>query len=82
MSKNEKLLNKLRSNPKTLKWTELEKIMSYLGFVKLEGNGSRVKFFNKDCDVLINLHKPHPQPELKKYMINQIIEKLTNGGLL
>ena len=82
MSKLEKLIQKLQSNPKDLKWAELEKVLSNFGFNKLEGSGSRVKFFNESLNLLISLHKPHPKPTLKSYQIKQIIEVLNEGGLL
>lgn len=47
-----------------------------LGFIKIEGVGSAVKFYNKSKDILINLHKPHPSNILKIYLIKQIQNKL------
>lgn len=79
MSKKDKLLNKfLQTLPKKgLTFKELEVILSSCGFVKLEGSGSAVKFYNKTKDVLINLHKPHPSDILKVYLIKQIQVKLS-----
>ncbi|MEA3522794.1 MAG: type II toxin-antitoxin system HicA family toxin [Campylobacterota bacterium] len=43
----------------------------------MEGSGSAVKFFHKEKDILINLHKPHPSDILKVYLIKQIQFKLS-----
>ena len=76
VSKKEKLLKKFTEVPprKDLTFTELEALLRQLGFDKRDGSGSRVKFV-KD-DLLINLHKPHPDDTLKVYIVKQIQEKL------
>ena len=78
MSKKDKLLKKFLHIPikKDLTFSELESLLVGCGYVKLEGSGSAVKFFNKEKDSLINLHKPHPNDILKTYLIRQIQEKL------
>jgi hypothetical protein len=50
--------------------------MSALDFVQLEGDGSRVKFYHHAKDIVLNLHKPHPDNLLKTYLVKQIQEKL------
>jgi len=78
MSKKDKLLKKFLKIPpkKDLIFEELESLLLSCRYVKLEGKGSAVKFYNKDKDSLINLHKPHPSNILKVYLIKQIQEKL------
>ena len=78
MSKKDKLLKKFLKIPpkKDLTFEELESLLLSCGYVKLEGKGSAVKFYKKDKDSLINLHKPHPSNILKVYLIKQIQEKL------
>ena len=78
MSKKDKLLLKFLENPpkKDLTFKELNTLLISLGFIKIEGAGSAVKFYNKDKDLLINLHKPHPSDILKVYLIKQIQNKL------
>lgn len=78
MSKNEKLFSKFKTIPTDLTWDELIKILNYLGYKELptgKTGGSRRKFVNGENDI-INLHKPHPKNIVKKYVIEQIIEKL------
>lgn len=43
-------------------------------------SGSRVRFYRKDDDCVIFVHKPHPQKEMKEYAIKQIVEKLEESG--
>lgn len=78
MSKKDKLLLKFLENPpkKDLTFKELNTLLISLGFIKIEGTGSAVKFYNKDKDLLINLHKPHPSDILKVYLVKQIQNKL------
>jgi hypothetical protein len=78
MSKRDKLLKKFLTTPpkKDLTFEELESLLLSCGYVKLEGKGSAVKFFNQGKDSLINLHKPHPSNVLKVYLIKQIQLKL------
>jgi hypothetical protein len=78
MSKKDKLLKKFLSKPikKDLTFDELSTLLMACGFIKLEGSGSAVKFYNEEKDTLINLHKPHPNNVLKTYLIKQIQDKL------
>ncbi|MFT5661720.1 MAG: hypothetical protein ACI9TV_002367 [Sulfurimonas sp.] len=82
MSRKDKLLKKFLHIPikKDLTFSELETLLVVYGYVKIEGNGSAVKFFNKEKDSLINLHKPHPNDILKTYLVKQIQEKLKELG--
>jgi len=78
MSKKDKLLNRFLETPlkKNLTFNELETLLLSCGFSKIDGAGSAVKFYHKDKDLLINLHKPHPSNILKVYIIKQIQTKL------
>ena len=50
------------------------------GFEKLECEGSRVIFI-KD-EIRLQLHKPHPQKELKHYTVKQVRTTLQKENLL
>ena len=78
MSKKDKLLIKFLEIPqrKDLTFKELNTLLISLGFEKIESAGSAVKFYNKEKDLLINLHKPHPSDILKVYLVKQIQNKL------
>ena len=78
MSKKDKLLKKFLEKPirKDLTFDELSSLLIGCGYIKIEGKGSAVKFYNKKEDNLINLHKPHPSNILKVYLVKQIQVKL------
>lgn len=78
MSKKDKLLDRFLAQPikKDLTFNELENLLISLGYQKIQGSGSRVKFYHQQYDNLINLHKSHPNNALKEYLIRQIQEKL------
>jgi len=82
MSKLEKLLKKLDNHNATWVWNDLTSLLKLLGYDKIEGSGSRVKFDNGNPLDIINLHKPHPGNEVKAYVIRQVREKLQGGDLL
>lgn len=78
MSKQNKLISKFLEIPpkKDLTFKELSSLLLSLNLEKIEGVGSAVKFYNKEKDLLINLHKPHPSDILKVYLVKQIQIKL------
>ena len=81
MTKTEKQITKLKT-AKVLAWADLVKALSALGYRKIEGDGSRVKFDNGTPSQIINLHKPHPDKEIKAYALRQVREKLIMWGIL
>ncbi len=81
MSQLEKLLAHFVNTPFP-KWTELATLLQKLGYKKLEGDGSRVKFFNADKNSIIELHRPHPQNTIKAYTKKDIINELKAKGFL
>ena len=83
MGKKEKLIARLKSNPKDFTFEEMETLLIALGFEKSnkgKTSGSRVKFMKDDIPII--LHKPHPRKELLAYQIKQIIEILEKGELI
>lgn len=85
MSKNIKLIKKLKSIPKDFTYVELRKLMNSLGFIednKGKSSGSRVAFYNENTKHIIRLHKPHPNNELKIYQLREIIKFLENIGVI
>jgi len=77
MSKSDKLKRKLLSGS-PMKWAELVTLLQILGYSALDGRGSRVKF--RRGKRVISLHRPHPNPEIKHYMANYVIEQLRSEG--
>lgn len=76
MGKKQKLLDRLYSKPKDFKWGEVTTLLTGLGYKKIEGKGSRVKFFRKFSRNLIIMHKPHPGDILKEYQVKNLISHI------
>lgn len=82
MSQIEKLLTRFLNKPKDLTWGELTIILRFYGYNELphgKTGGSRVKSSDKQKRI-ISLHKPHPNPIVKQYVIEQIIHTLKENG--
>lgn len=83
MSRLKKMIKRIESKPTDYTFTEACALLTVLGFEidnKGKSSGSRV-MFNKE-GTCIYLHKPHPQKELRRYQIEQILEVLEREGLL
>ena len=84
MGTKEKLGKRLQSRPKDFTFSELERLLKYLGYTlsnQGSSSGSRVAFHHPD-HAPIMLHKPHPRKELLDYQVRQIIDTLRQEGLL
>jgi len=82
MSARDKLINLLLSQPKNMRFSQAETLLKHYGYELIEGRGSRLKFKHEKLISTINMHKPQGSHSLKRYQIDQIIEKLTEAGLL
>jgi hypothetical protein len=83
MSKKDKLIERLLKRPKDFTFDEMASLLSYFGYeLKQGGTGSGVKFIRDASNEVINFHKPHPSGILKRYVLDQVIEKLRKDGLL
>ena len=83
MSKKEKLIDRLMKKPKDFTFDEMVLLLSYFGYeLKQGGTGSGVKFIKEGSNEVINFHKPHPNGVLKKYVLDQVTEKLRKNGQL
>ena len=83
MSKKEKLVKRLLKLPKDFTFDEMESLLSYFDYeLKKGGTGSGVKFIKVGSNDVINFHKPHPNGILKRYVLDQVIEKLRKDGLI
>ncbi len=77
-------IKRFLSCPRDFAWEELVSLLIILGFEEAstgKTGGSRRRFIN-EIEVIITLHKPHPQNILKRYQIEQIIEILRREKLL
>ena len=85
MGQKEKLIAKLKSNPKTFTFDDAESLLGYFTYHrsnKGKTSGSRVMFTSDEYRTKILLHKPHPRKELLEYQVKQLIEQLEQEGLL
>lgn len=85
MGQKEKLIAKLKTNPKTFSFDDAESLLGYFTYYrsnKGKASGSRVMFTSDRYRSKILLHKPHPRKELLEYQVKQLIELLEQEGLL
>lgn len=85
LGQKEKLIAKLKSNPKDFTFDDAESLLGYFTYKrrnKGKTSGSRVIFTSKEYKTKILLHKPHPRKELLDYQIKQLIEQLEQEGLI
>ena len=85
LGQKDKLISKLKSNPKTFTFDDAETLLAYFSYYrsnKGKTSGSRVMFTSDVYKTKILLHKPHPRKELLKYQVKQLIEYLEQEGLL
>jgi predicted RNA binding protein YcfA (HicA-like mRNA interferase family) len=84
MSKTEKLLRRIcaRPTPANITWGELTALLRSLGFEMLKGSGSRRKFHHPPSNTLLILHEPHPQSEVARVYVEQVVGTLESKGLI
>ena len=85
MSKHDKLLVKLLKKPRNFTYDELVALLIGFGYIEEQRgrtSGSAVAFFNKKLNDKIMIHKPHPQKEVKKYVLELVIEKLKANNFI
>ena len=74
------IFNKIISGPaKPMKWQDVRALLLALGAKQKEGKGSSMKFIIGGRPLII--HKPHPDNEVKKYIIQQIKDYLIRHDL-
>lgn len=92
MTKHDKTLQKILQKPtsNSLKYQDAISYLRNIGANVDEtraGSNVMVKLPLKDAEegdrpVLMNLHKPHPEKELKSYMVKNIRELLKKAGYI
>ena len=83
VSKLQKMIERIKRQPVDYTFDEVCTLLNALGFAidnKGKSSGSRVMFEREG--MCIYIHKPHPQKELKRYQIKQILEVLDREGLI
>lgn len=84
MSRREKQLRRLceKPPPSDFTWKELTALLGQLGYRVHAGKGSRRKFVNEERRLLISCHEPHPQPEVDRACIRDVVQHLKDNGLI
>jgi hypothetical protein len=85
MSRHEKLVQKIKSNPKSFSFSELKKLLIGFGYALDFGgktSGSRVAFIHSETKHIVRLHKPHSGNEMKQYQIKQVVRELRDRGIV
>ena len=83
MSRKEKLIRRLLSNPKDFTIEEMDALMGYMGYIKKnkgKTSGSRVSYEKEGKKIY--MHKPHPANVIKRCYLKEIIKRLEEEGLL
>jgi len=84
MAQIDKLIQKLLRSPAPtdLRWVELVTILEHFCFTQESNDGSRRRFHHEATGTIISLHKPHPSPEVKRYVIAQVVKQLQEMALI
>ena len=83
MSKMDKLIARLKSQPKDYTFSEAKTLLGLCGYVMTKPGktgGSRVSFIRGQK--IFRMHKPHPRNELLAYQVKELIDELRQEGLL
>ncbi len=84
MSRQDKLIERLRRRPRDFTWEELERLLLGLGYREQTGGrtgGSRRRFV-REGGAAISLHRPHPGNVVKAYVVSIVLETLESEGLI
>ena len=82
MGRRDKLKAKILDGERTVTWHKLVTLLKSLGYKEIKGDGSRVKFDNGNPDHTINLYRPHPDNQVKRYAVKLVVDKLTRAKLI
>ena len=84
MWQKEKLIQRLKSRPKDFTFEEAESLLRYFSYERSDKgrtSGSRVMFVSAEHPPIL-MHKPHPRKELLSYQVKQLLELLSQEGLV
>ncbi|WP_370750189.1 type II toxin-antitoxin system HicA family toxin [Eubacterium sp.] len=85
MSKFEKAKERIKLKPKDYTYSEAKALLSQIGFVeynKGKTSGSRVRFYRREDQKAILLHKPHPGDVMKPGAVKDLLYFLIDLGEL
>lgn len=79
MSQKDALIARLKSKPKDFTISELDSLMSKCGCRKSnrgKTSGSAIAYIHIQTNQILRFHTPHPKKELKRYMIDDVLDFL------
>ena len=79
MSQKDDLIRRIKTKPKDFTVSELDSLMNKCGCSKNnrgKTSGSAIAYVHEETGRKIKFHSPHPQKELKPYMIDLVIDFL------
>jgi hypothetical protein len=85
MGSKEKIAERFKKKPKDFTFEETVTLLAYFDYTvhnKGATSGSRVRFKNKETDMYIDIHRPHPGSIMKEWMVKAIYQHLKNNGLI
>ena len=86
MSTKEKLIARFKTLPKDFLFDELVRLLSGLGYElshKGKTSGSRVRFLNREKQLIIDIHRPHTSgAPIKEMTLKDIYNKLIFSDLI
>ncbi|MEA3535028.1 type II toxin-antitoxin system HicA family toxin [Rhizobium sp. CC-YZS058] len=83
MTRSERLLDEFRACTGGFSYRSLLTLLRGLGYDELStGGGSRRKFVHSVTNHIIRLHEPHPDKDVKAYVVRQIRDSLQEQGFL
>ncbi|WP_080797949.1 type II toxin-antitoxin system HicA family toxin [Arabiibacter massiliensis] len=83
MTRVEKLVERLMSRPRTFRFDDAVRVMSWHGFEldeKGKTSGSRVRFYRESDGRILLMHMPHPSGELKAAAVREMASFLEDVG--
>jgi predicted RNA binding protein YcfA (HicA-like mRNA interferase family) len=78
ITKKEKLLERIKNNPKTVKFEELDKILSDVGFVRRQPSGGSSHYTYNLQDKILTV--PYKRPYVKVIYVKTAIKLLEELG--
>lgn len=85
MSKFEKAKKRILTRPADYTYAEVRYLLGKMGFEeynKGKTSGSRVRFFRESDNKVILLHKPHPEDEMDRGAVAELVDYLKEIGEL
>jgi hypothetical protein len=84
VTRQEKLIERLKGRPRDFRWEELVRLLASLGYSEVargKTGGSRRRFIHATGPTL-SFHKPHPGNIVRAYVVDELLRILTEERLI